>query len=376
MQAVVLREQSVRVEQVEDPYLEKPTDVIVRITSTGMGHENLGVIEQVGLAVTGLRKGDRVVMPFNVACGTCFNCARGETHACLTADPDDARMGPFRGGQAELLRVPFADFNCLKLPGHPGDELEDDFLLLSDVFPTGYHATELAGVRPGSTVAVFGAGPVGLLAAYSAQLRGAAEVYVVDSVKERLAKARELGAIPIDFTQGSPAKQIKDLRRNNPLITGAMRPGEEKMIGVSCGIDAAGHQARDIRDPSGEHPSQVLTELVEVVNPTGRIGIVGASLAPGPGAASQDARQGRLVLPWADVFDKGITVGCGQCPVKRYNVFLRDLIVAGRATPSFIVSHRLPLSAAPDAYQKLDRRADGYTKVILKPSMRAPGARA
>jgi len=403
MQAVVLQQRSVRVEQVEDARLEKPTDVVVRITSTGicgsdlhmyeartpagpglvMGHENMGVIEQAGMAVTGLRKGDRVVMPFNVACGTCFNCARGETSACLTANPDDAHaaygyagMGPFRGGQAELLRVPFADFNCLKLPGYPGDDLEDDFLLLSDVFPTGYHATELAGVQPGSTVAVFGVGPVGLLAAYSAQLRGAAEVYVVDSVKERLAKVREMGAMPIDFTQGSPAKQIKDLRRKNPLVTGAMRPGEEKMIGVSCGIDAVGYQARDIHDPSRENPSQVLDELVEVVNPTGRIGIVGVYLAPDPGAVSQDARQGRLLLPWADVFDKGITVGCGQCPVKRYNVFLRDLIIAGRARPSFIVSHRLPLGAAPDAYQKFDLRSDGYTKVILKPSMRVPGARA
>lgn len=341
---------------------------------TVFGHENLGVVEEVGSAVASIREGDRVVLPFNVACGTCFNCSRGFTNACLTVNPEAASggygyvgMGPYRGGQAEKLRVPFADANCIKLPGTPGDGLEDDFLLLSDVFPTGYHGTELAGVQPGSTVAVFGAGPVGLLAAYSAMIRGAAEVYVVDFVSERLQKAQQIGAIAIDGTKGDPVEQIKDLRRRNPMITGAMRPGEDKMIGVMCGIDAVGYQARGEADPSREQPTQVLDDLARLVNPTGKVGVVGVYLPHDPGAGSEAGRQGRYELPFGQFWEKGIEVGTGQTPVKKYSLFLRDLIIAGRAKPSFIVSHRPPLEAAPEAYSKFDRRVEGYTKVILKP---------
>lgn len=407
MQAVVYtKEREVKVQQVEDAKVESPTDCVVRITSAGicgsdlhmyegrtsmekgqvLGHENMGVIEQVGAAVQTLKKGDRVVLPFNIACGTCFNCTRLMTCACLVANPEAATagygyasMGPYRGGQAELLRVPWAEFNCLKLPGQPGDELEDDFLLLSDVFPTGYHGTELARVQPGSTVAVFGAGPVGLLAGYSALLRGASEVYVVDSVPERLAKVKEMGATPVDFTKGDPVEQIRTLRRNNPRITGALRPGEEKMSGVMCGIDAVGYQARDTKKSDAhagpERPTQVLEQLIELVNPTGAIGVVGVYFPEDPGSPDAQAKKGQLPLNWGKVFDKALTVGTGQTPVKRYNVFLRDLIIAGRARPSFIVSHRLPLGDAPEAYRRFDERKDGYTKVILKPGQR-PQARA
>ena len=405
MRAVVYEKKTdVRVEEVEDARIEQPTDVVVRITSTGicgsdlhmyegrtemqkgqvLGHENMGVIEQVGGSVKALKKGDRVVIPFNIACGTCFNCVREQTQACLVANPDAATagygyagMGPYRGGQAELLRVPWAEFNCLKLPGKPGDTLEDDFLLLSDVFPTGYHATELACVRPGSTVAVFGAGPVGLLAGYSALLKGASDVYVVDSIPERLEKAQRMGATPIDFTEKDPVEQIKELRRRAP-IHGALRPGEEKMDGVMCGIDAVGYQARDGKDSDAyagpENPTQVMDWLIQVVNPTGAIGIVGVYLAPDPGAKSDERKQGIYPFPLAEIFDKGLSIGTGQCPVKRYNAYLRDLIVAGKARPSFIVSHRVDLDQAPDAYRRFDQRRDGYTKVILKPG--GPSARA
>lgn len=209
-------------EDVENPRIEAPEDAILRVTSSGicgsdlhmyegrtaagpgvvLGHEIMGVIEETGPGVFSIKRGDRVVLPFNIACGVCFNCVRGFYNACLTANPEAASaaygyvaMGPYRGGQAEFVRVSWADVNCLKLPGKPGDQWEDDFLLLSDVFPTGFHATEMAGVGPGKTVAIFGAGPVGLLAAYSSIIKGAAEVYVVDHVQARLDKVREIGAI-------------------------------------------------------------------------------------------------------------------------------------------------------------------------------------
>jgi glutathione-independent formaldehyde dehydrogenase len=395
MKAIVYKKPNkVSVETVPDPTIEASTDALVRITSAGIcgsdlhmyegrtpeagemrfGHENMGVVVEVGAAVGNIKEGDRVVMPFNVACGSCFNCTRGFTNACLVVNPEGVSggygysgMGPYPGGQAEYLRVPYADFNCLKLPGRPGDDFEDDFLLLSDVFPTGYHGAELAGVGPGDTVAVFGAGPVGLLAAYSSMLRGAAEVYVVDGIAERLAKAEEIGAIAIDYTQGEPCEQIKKLRTGNALTRGSFRPGEEKMAGVMCGIDAVGYQARSFDDPDKENPIQVIEELVHVVNPTGRIGIVGVYFAEDPGGVDKAAKQGQYKLPLGDIFEKGLSVGTGQTPVKKYNAYLRDLIVAGRAKPSFIVSHRLTLDEAPQAYAKFDRRTDGYTKVVLKP---------
>jgi glutathione-independent formaldehyde dehydrogenase len=389
---------NVSVDEVEDPRIESATDVLVRISTAGicgsdlhmyegrtaakpgvvMGHENMGVIEEVGSAVLQLQRGDRVVLPFNIACGTCFNCSRGLTSACLVTNDEAAGaaygyvgMGPYRGGQAEYLRVPWGEANCIKLPGKPGDELEDDFLLLSDIFPTGYHAAEMARVQPGSTVAVFGAGPVGLLAAYSSMLRGAAEVYVVDAVPERLEKARQIGAIPIDFHHGPPAEQIRSLRLGNPLVRGSMRRGEEKMAGVMCGIDAVGYQAKDFDQPSRERSTSVTTQLAEIINPTGALGIIGVFLPEDPGGTDEAAKRGEYTLPWGLLWSKGIQVGMGQTPVKNYSLALRDLIVAGRAKPSFIVSKRIPIAAAPDAYQRFDRREPGYTKVLIKPAAAA-----
>jgi glutathione-independent formaldehyde dehydrogenase len=343
-----------------------------------LGHENMGVIEEVGSAVKQLQKGDRVVLPFNIACGSCFNCARGFTSACLTLNEEGASaaygyvgMGPYRGGQAEYLRVPYGEVNCLKLPGSPGDELEDDFLLLSDIFPTGYHATELAGVTPGTSVAIFGAGPVGLLAAYSAILRGAAEVYVVDAVPDRLARAKTIGAIPVDFSKGDPVEQIRKLRLSNPLVRGAMRKGEEKMSGVMCGIDAIGYQARDFGDPSHEEPTSVTDALADLINPTGALGIIGVFLPEDPGGKDKKAKEGAYTVPWGKLWEKGIRLGMGQTPVRLYGAALRDLIIAGRAKPSFIVSKRIGLAEAPDAYEHFDRREPGWSKVLIKPALEA-----
>jgi glutathione-independent formaldehyde dehydrogenase len=375
------------------PSIKKPTDALLRVTTSGVcgsdlhmydgrtplkegtivGHEIMGVIEEVGEAVASIKEGDRVVLPFNIACGFCFNCHRGHTEACLTMNPEEphaaygyAGMGPYEGGQAEFVLVPYADFNCLKLPGTPGDELEDDFLLLSDVFPTAFHATELACVSTGKTVAVFGAGPVGLLSAYCSLLKGASEVYVVDRVPERLKKAEELGATPIDFTKGDAVEQIFKLRKKNKGIQQGLRPGEEKMEGVDCAIDAVGYQARNDENPEKENPTQVLENCVKVVNPTGSIGVIGVYIAPDPGAKSEHGKKGIYPFRIADFFDKGISMGSGQAPVKKYNEYLRDLIVNGKAKPSKIVSHHIDIDDAPDAYDKFDRRIEGYTKVLIR----------
>lgn len=367
----------VSVEEVPDPRIEQPNDVIVRITSSCIcgsdlhmyegrtaaepgivfGHENLGIIEEVGSGVTALEQGDRVVMPFNVACGFCKNCLAGFTGFCLTVNPSGfaggaygyVAMGPYTGGQAEYLRVPFADFNCLLLP--EGTEREADYALLADIFPTGYHGCELAGVSPGETVAVYGAGPVGLMAAYSALLRGASRVFVVDRVPERLAKAQEIGTTPIDFSAGDPVEQIKD------------QTGGE---GTDKGVDAVGYQAT-AQSGDREDPATVLNQLVQTVRPTGALGVPGLYVPADPGGVNDQARQGNLLVAIGKLFEKGLRVGTGQANVKRYNRQLRDMITEGRARPSFVVSHELPLDEAPAAYQKFDKRVEGYTKVILKP---------
>jgi glutathione-independent formaldehyde dehydrogenase len=379
MRAVVYRKPfEVAVEEVPDPRIEQPNDVIVRITSTCIcgsdlhmyegrtaaepgivfGHENLGLIEEVGSGITSLEQGDRVVMPFNVACGFCKNCLGGYTGFCLTVNPGFAggaygyvAMGPYPGGQAEYLRVPYADFNCLPLPA--GTEHESDYALLADIFPTGYHGCELAGVSPGETVAVYGAGPVGLMAAYSALLRGASRVFVVDRVPERLAKAGEIGAIAVDFSRGDPGQQIKD------------QTGGE---GTDKGVDAVGYQAVN-HSGDGEEPATVLNQLVQTVRPTGALGVPGLYVPSDPGGVDENAKRGMLLVAIGKLFEKGLRMGTGQANVKRYNRQLRNMINEGRANPSFVVSHELPLDEAPSAYQKFDKRVDGYTKVILKPDV-------
>ena len=383
MRAVVYKKPfEVSVENVEDPKMDHANDVIVRVTSTCIcgsdlhmyegrtaaepgiifGHENMGVIEEIGSAVKNLSVGDRVVMPFNVACGFCNNCQRGFTGFCTTVNPGFAggaygyvSMGPWPGGQAEYLKVPFADFNCLTLP--KGKDFESDFALLADIFPTGYHGAELADVKPGESVAVFGAGPVGLMAAYSSLIRGAAEVYVIDHVKERLEKAESIGGIPIDFDDGNPVNQIQDMRND---------------IGVDKGIDAVGYQAAAEGSSAAggeqeEIPNIVLNQMIDVVKPTGAMGIPGLYVPSDPGGVNESAKSGSLLLSFGKLFEKGLRLGTGQCNVKKYNAYLRDLIISERAAPSFVVSHVVSLEQAPEAYTKFDQRVDGYTKVILQP---------
>ncbi len=379
----------VAVRDIDEPKIQEPTDVIIKITSTGIcgsdlhmydghtaakpglvfGHEPMGVVQKVGDDIKLVKEGDRVVVPFNVACGSCYNCIRGLTSACLTMNPKQAGaaygyvdMGPYNGGQAEYLKVPYGDWACLKLPGEPGDEYEDDFLLLSDVFPTAYYATEMASVQSGSTVAIFGAGPVGLLAAYSSILKGASEVYVVDRVKKRLDLARKIGAIPIDFTDGDPVEQIINMRKSNKNVTQSWRPGEEKLAGVMCGIDAVGYEAVDRENPDKFNSNQVISDLIRVVNPTGKLGIIGVYLPEDP---TGDTNQGQLTIPFGMLWTKGLSVATGQAPVKMFHMYLRDLIMSGKAKPSFIVSNHFSLDEAPSAYRQFCDRSS-VSKAIIR----------
>ena len=391
MRAVVYKGPGkVAVEEVDDPKISSPTGAIVRITSSAIcgsdlhmydghttadpgvifGHEPMGVVEKVGDAVDTIKVGDRVVMPFNIACGACYNCIRGYTNACLTMNPKGAGaaygyvgMGPYRGAQAEMLLVPKADWACLKLPGKPGDDKEDDFVLLADVFPTAYHAAEMARVSAGKSVAVFGAGPVGLLAAYSSILKGASEVYVVDWSKKRLDLAKSIGAVPINFTEGDPVKQIKDLRMKNPVVHEIPHP-EDKLDGVECVIDAVGFQAYDKSDRFKFNPNQVISDAIKLANPTGHLGIIGVYMNEDPKGKTPDDKKGILHIPFGMLWAKGLTMETGQAPVKTYQALLRDLIVSGKAKPSFIVSDHIKIDQAPEAYKEFDERGDLVKAVI------------
>lgn len=376
MKAVVYNgPRDVRVQEVPDPRLERPTDALVKIVTTNicgsdlhmyegrtsvergkvLGHENLGRVVEVGPGVERVKKGDWVCLPFNIACGFCKNCERGLTGFCLTTNPGSAgaaygyaEMGPYNGGQAEYLRVPFADFNCLVLPSD-ADERQDDYVMLADIFPTGWHATELAGVKPGESVVIYGAGPVGLLAAYSATLKGAAQVMIVDRHPDRLRLAEKIGAIAIDDSKTAPVDRVLEL-------TGG--------AGADRGCECVGWQAHD---PQGhEHPNATLNNLVSSVRPTGGIGVVGVFTPEDPQAPDEEAKHGRVAFDIGNFFAKGLHMGSGQCNVKAYNRYLCEMIARGRAKPSFIVSHHLALDEAPRGYQHFDAREDGWTKVVLK----------
>jgi glutathione-independent formaldehyde dehydrogenase len=374
----------VRIAEVPDPKIEKATDVLIKITTTNicgsdlhmyegrtdvekgkvLGHENLGQIIEVGKAVDRLKVGDWVCLPFNISCGFCKNCERGLTGFCLTTNPGNAGaaygyagMGPYSGGQAEFLRVPYGDFNCLKLP-EDGAEKQNDYVMLSDIFPTGWHATELAGVKPGESVVIYGCGPVGLMAAYSAVIKGASKVIIVDRHPDRLSLAESIGAITIDDSEESPVEKVLEITK-----------GE----GADRGCECVGYQCHD---PAGhEVPNDTMNKLVQCVRPTGGLGIVGVFVPEDPGAKDKLAKEGKLAFDFGKFFQKGQFMGTGQANVKAYNRYLRNLIHMGRAKPSWIISHELALEEAPNAYKHFDCREDGWTKVILHPGVEKASAK-
>ncbi|MFE3249935.1 glutathione-independent formaldehyde dehydrogenase [Streptomyces sp. NPDC059209] len=368
----------VGVRDVPDARIERPTDVLVKITTTNicgsdlhmyegrtnmetgrvLGHENMGEVIEVGDGVDKVRVGDMVSLPFNISCGFCRNCEHGLTAFCLTT-PDDptmagaaygfAGMGPYNGGQAEYLRVPYGDHNCLVLP-EDARERQADYTMLSDIFPTGWHCTELARVQPGDSVVIYGAGPVGLMAALFAQLKSASQVMVVDRHPDRLALAEQIGAIAVDDSKGNPVDHV------NALTNGA---------GADRGCECVGYQAHDTA--GHEQPNMTLNNLVQSVKFTGTIGVVGVFIAEDPSSPSKLYSEGEVAFDYGSFWFKGQTMGTGQANVKAYNRQLAGLIEKGKAKPSWIVSHELPLTQAAESYQHFDARDEGWTKVLLHP---------
>ena len=326
----------------------------------GLGHEITGEVVETGPDVEFIQTGDLVSVPFNIACGRCRNCKEGKTGVCLNVNPDRpgsaygyVDMGGWVGGQAEYALVPYADWNLLKFPDRDqAMEKIRDLAMLSDIFPTGFHGATTAGVRPGSTVYVAGAGPVGLAAATSAFLLGAAAVVVADLQKERLQQARSFGCETIDVSQGDPKDQLEQLL------------GEPE---VDCAVDAVGFEAHGHgADAQQERPATVLNTVMDATRAGGGVGIPGLYVTGDPGAVDDAAKQGslsiRLGLGWA----KSLSFATGQCPVMRYNRQLMMAILHDRVQIAKNVNATvLPLDQAPKGYADFDKGA--ARKFVLDP---------
>jgi len=326
-----------------------------------LGHEITGEIVEKGRDVQFLDVGDICTVPFNIACGRCRNCREGHTGVCLNVNPGRAGsaygyvdMGGWEGGQAQYVLVPFADFNLIKFPSREQALAKIlDLTMLSDIFPTGYHGAYTAGVTTGSTVYVAGAGPVGLAAAYSAQLLGAAVVIVGDLNQQRLAQARSFGCETIDVSQDATLEdQVAEVLGINE---------------VDCAVDAVGFEATGHGQGGGEAPAAVLNGIMSITRAAGRLGIPGLYVTGDPGAADDDAKQGtlkvRLGLGWA----KSHSFSTGQCPVLRYNRGLMMSILHDRAHIADAVNATvIPLDEAPQGYRDFDQGA--AKKYVLDPN--------
>ncbi|WP_344215096.1 formaldehyde dehydrogenase, glutathione-independent [Kribbella sancticallisti] len=325
-----------------------------------LGHEITGEVAEVGRDVEFIKVGDLVSVPFNIACGRCINCKEGKTGVCLNVNPDRpgsaygyVDMGGWVGGQAEYVLVPYADWNLLKFPDKDQALAKiRDLAMLSDIFPTGYHGAVTAGVGTGSTVYVAGAGPVGLAAATSAFLLGAAVVIVADLQKERLEQARSFGCETVDVAEGEPRDQIERIL------------GEPE---VDCAIDAVGFEAHGHgTDAQAERPATVLNTVMDVTRAGGAVGIPGLYVTGDPGASDDAAKTGslsiRLGLGWA----KSLAFTTGQCPVMRYNRQLMMAILHDRTQIAKNVNATvIPLDQAPEGYAEFDKGA--ARKYVLDP---------
>jgi len=326
-----------------------------------LGHEITGEVIETGRDVEYISKGDLVSVPFNIACGRCRMCKAGHTGVCLNVNP--ARpgaaygyvdMGGWVGGQASYVMVPYADFNLLKFPDkQQAMEKIKDLTLLSDIFPTGFHGAVTAGVGPGSTVYVAGAGPVGLACAHGCQLLGAAVVIVGDMIDERLAQARIFGCETVDLKQTATLAEMLEQILGEPE--------------VDCAVDCVGFEAHGTgKSAAEEKPAAVLNQIMQVTRVAGGLGIPGLYVTEDPGAATDAAKTGnlsiRIGLGWA----KSLHFTTGQCPVMRYHRQLMNAILYGKANPAKATNVEvISLDKAPTGYKDFDKGA--AKKFVIDP---------
>ncbi len=325
-----------------------------------LGHEITGEVVEVGSDVEFIKVGDICSVPFNISCGRCRNCKERKTGICLNVNPAGygsaygyVDMGGWVGGQAEYVLVPYADWNLLKFPDRD-QALEKmmDLTMLSDIFPTGFHGAVSAGVTVGSTVYIAGAGPVGLAAATSAQLLGAAVVIVGDMNAERLAQARSFGCETIDLTQGGPGEQIEQIL-GSPTVDSA--------------VDAVGFEARGHGAGASEAPATVLNSLMDVTNAGGAMGIIGLYVTGDPGASDDAAKKGSLSLSLGTGWAKSLSFTTGQCPVMKYHRGLMMSILHDKVSIAKNVNAQaISLTDAPRGYAEFD--AGAATKYVLNPN--------
>jgi threonine dehydrogenase-like Zn-dependent dehydrogenase len=378
----------VRVETVPDPKILNPHDAIIKVTSTAicgsdlhlydgviptlvpgdiLGHEFMGVVEETG-PQSSLKKGQRVVVPFTIACGHCYFCAKAQFAACDNSNPVESQeiseklyghamsglfgyshmTGGYPGGQAEYVRVPFSDVGPIVIP----DGLDDEkVLFLSDILPTGWMAAENAAIEPGDTVAVFGCGPVGLFCVQSALVMGAETVIAIDHHPHRLELARNLGAKIIDFTETVVGDALMEM-------TGG--------IGPDAVIDAVGMEAHGLAPDNvleivkqkigpGVDRGHAVREAISAVRKGGRVSI------PGVYGGYLDK------FPLGAMMEKGIEIRTGQTHVQRYSKMLLDKVANDELDTTFLISHRLPLAQAADGYKNFHDNQNEWTKVVLRP---------
>jgi len=378
----------IRCESVPDPEIQHGRDAIIKVTACAicgsdlhlfngvmpdmhsgdvMGHETMGEVVEVGRDNTKLKVGDRVVVPFTISCGECFFCKRGFFSGCERSNPDPAKvkkmwgnspaglfgythlLGGYSGGQAEYLRVPYADVGPIQVPDGLTDE---QVLFLSDIFPTGYMAADFCNIQPGDTIAIWGCGPVGQMAIKSAFILGAERVIAIDTVPERLALAAASGALTLDFLDEDIYEKIMELTNGRGADACIDAVGTESEASASW--DARIDRIKVATFMGTDRP-HVLRQAIQCCRNFGIVSIVGV--------------YGGFLdkIPMGSAINRGLTFKMAQTPVQRYLPLLMERIQNGEIDPSFIITHRASLEDGPELYKTFRDKKDGCIKVVLKP---------